>query len=39
LTDVQLVKDQQFSIENLTDKNLIGNWGLYATPKTYEPAA
>ena len=39
LTDVSLVKDQQYSIENATDQNLVGNWKLYATPKTYEPAA
>lgn len=39
LTDLPLVKDQQYSIENGTDKSVVGSWGLYATPKTYEPAA
>lgn len=39
LTDVPLVKDQQYSIENGTDQSIVGNWRLYATPKTYEPAA
>lgn len=39
LTDLPLVKDQQYSIENGADKTIVGNWKLYATPKTYEPAA
>ena len=39
LTDIPLVKDQQYSIENGTDQSIVGNWKLYATPKTYEPAA
>ena len=39
LTDLPLVKDQQYSIENGTDQSIVGNWKLYATPKTYEPAA
>ena len=39
LTDIPLVKDQQYSIENGTDQSIVGNWALYATPKTYEPAA
>lgn len=39
LTDMPLVKDQQYSIENGTDQNLSVAWKLYATPKTYEPAA
>lgn len=39
LTDVPLIKDQQFSIGNDTDQSIVGNWKLYATPKTYEPAA
>ena len=38
LTDIPLVKDQQYSIENGTDQNLSVAWKLYATPKTYEPA-
>ena len=38
LTDLPLVKDQQYSIENGTDQCIVGNWKLYATPKTYEPA-
>ena len=39
LTDVPLVKDQQFWIENLTDKEISAGWTLKAIPKTYEPAA
>jgi len=39
LTDVPLVADQQFSIENKTDQNISAGWDLKATPKTYEPAA
>lgn len=39
LTDLPLVKNQQYSIENGTDQSIVGNWKLYATPKTYEPAA
>jgi hypothetical protein len=39
LTDVPLVKDQQFSIENKTDQTISAGWDLKATPKTYEPAA
>ena len=39
LTDLPLVKDQQYSIENGSDQSIVGNWKLYATPKTYEPAA
>lgn len=39
LTDVPLVKDQQFSIENVTGENISAGWTLKATPKTYEPAA
>ena len=39
LTDVPLIADQQFSIENLTGQNISAGWDLKATPKTYEPAA
>lgn len=39
LTDVPLIKDQQFSIENKTGQNISVGWDLKATPKTYEPAA
>lgn len=39
LTDVPLMADQQFSIENKTAQNIGAAWTLKATPKTYEPAA
>ena len=38
LTDVKLIADQQYSIENKTDQTISANWELKATPKTYEPA-
>jgi len=37
LTDVELIKDQQYSIENKTDQTISANWELKATPKTYKP--
>lgn len=37
-TDVPLVKDQEFFIENKTGQTLSAAWILKATPKTYEPA-
>lgn len=39
LTDIPLVADQQYSIENKTAQNISAGWDLKATPKTYEPAA
>lgn len=38
LTDLKLIADQQYSIENKTDQTISANWELKATPKTYEPA-
>ena len=38
LTDVPLIADQQYSIENKTAQNISAGWDLKATPKTYEPA-
>lgn len=37
LTDVPLIADQQYYIENGSDQNLSAGWKLYAIPKTYEP--
>ncbi|MCK5015811.1 MAG: hypothetical protein KAS32_01965 [Candidatus Peribacteraceae bacterium] len=37
LTDVTLIKDQQYSIENKTDQTISANWELKAIPKTYKP--
>lgn len=39
LTDVPLILDQQFSIENKTGQNISIGWDLKAWPKTYEPKA
>lgn len=39
LTDVPLILDQQFSIENATTKEIQAGWDLKAWPKTYAPKA
>ena len=38
-SDVPLVADQEFFIENKTGQTISVGWDLKATPKTYEPAA
>jgi len=38
-SDVPLVADQEFFIENKTGQTISATWDLKATPKTYEPAA
>lgn len=38
LNDVEIKLDQQYIIENKSDKTLEQFWTLKATPKTYEPA-
>ena len=37
LTDIPLIADQQYSIENGSNQNISAGWKLYAIPKTYEP--
>ena len=39
LTDVPLIFDQQYYIENKAGQTISAGWDLKATPKTYEPAA
>lgn len=37
LTDIPLIADQQYYLENKTDQSIGAAWTLKATPKTYKP--